>query len=265
MVVNRLEVSLLGSFQITINEQLLTNFESDKARALLAYLVIEANHSHRREALAALLWSNKPTSAARNNLRQTLYRLRKTICDYEKISPYFIITPKEIQFTHNNNTWVDVHIFNRSIQVYKTELPEITPQSADLLIQAVGLYRSNLLSGFTLANCPEFEWWLMAKRERYHRLALESLQHLTHYFICREDYDRAIHYAQHQIEREPWFEPAHRSKMLALALVGQTADALYQFEQCQQILLQVLDIQPALQTRRLAEKIRQGSFLGVVD
>jgi hypothetical protein len=37
----RLTVNLLGPFQVTLDGQLVTAFESDKVRALLAYLAVE--------------------------------------------------------------------------------------------------------------------------------------------------------------------------------------------------------------------------------
>ena len=72
----RLAISLLGSFQVMLDGEPLTAFETDKARSLLAYLAVEARRPHRRESLGALLWPERAEAAARNNLRQTLFRLR---------------------------------------------------------------------------------------------------------------------------------------------------------------------------------------------
>ena len=71
-----LTIALLGSFRITRDDVPLTTFASDKVRALLAVLAVEANRPHRREALLDLLWPDRPPAAARNNLRQALYQLQ---------------------------------------------------------------------------------------------------------------------------------------------------------------------------------------------
>ena len=41
-----------------------TAFASNKVRALLAYLAVEADRPHRREALAGLLWPEQPEAKA---------------------------------------------------------------------------------------------------------------------------------------------------------------------------------------------------------
>ena len=55
--------------------------ESDKARALLAYLAVEADRSHWREALIGFLWPDCPEQTARHNLRQALFNVRHAIGD----------------------------------------------------------------------------------------------------------------------------------------------------------------------------------------
>ena len=54
---SQLSLSFLGQFQVTLGQIPITNFESDRVRSLLAYLAVEADRVHRREALAALLWN----------------------------------------------------------------------------------------------------------------------------------------------------------------------------------------------------------------
>ena len=51
-----LSLALLGPLQVTLDGAPITAFESDKVRALLTYLAVEADRPHRRDALAGLLW-----------------------------------------------------------------------------------------------------------------------------------------------------------------------------------------------------------------
>src|SRR5436190_818665 len=48
-----------------------------KAQALLAYLALRAGRAHARDSLTALLWADTPDKQARQNLRQTMVRLRR--------------------------------------------------------------------------------------------------------------------------------------------------------------------------------------------
>jgi DNA-binding SARP family transcriptional activator len=75
----RLSICLLGSFEVRLDGKVLTSFESDKVRALLAYLAVEVGHSQPREKLASLLWPERPEQAARSNLAHALTVLRQAI------------------------------------------------------------------------------------------------------------------------------------------------------------------------------------------
>ena len=57
----RLSLALLGPLQITLDGQPVSGFEYNKARALLAYLAVEADRPHHRDALVGLLWPDCPT------------------------------------------------------------------------------------------------------------------------------------------------------------------------------------------------------------
>jgi DNA-binding SARP family transcriptional activator len=76
----RLIISLLGSFQVTLGGSPVTDFATDKARALLAFLAVEADRPHRREALAGLLWPDQPQRKANQNLRQAASAKMRHFC-----------------------------------------------------------------------------------------------------------------------------------------------------------------------------------------
>ena len=82
-----LSLALLGPLQVRLDGALVTAFESDKVRALLAYLVVEADRPHRRAALAGLLWPERPERAAHLSLNQALSNLRRAIGDRTAPAP----------------------------------------------------------------------------------------------------------------------------------------------------------------------------------
>jgi len=59
----RLSLALLGLLQVRVDDQPRTSLAYDKARALLAYLVVEPR-PHGRDALAELLWPDQHPAAA---------------------------------------------------------------------------------------------------------------------------------------------------------------------------------------------------------
>jgi DNA-binding SARP family transcriptional activator len=87
-----LSLSLLGLFQAELDGQQVTGFESNKVRALLAYLATEADRPHARQALAGLLWPDYTDRSALNNLRSALANLRHAIGDQQTKPPFLIIS-----------------------------------------------------------------------------------------------------------------------------------------------------------------------------
>src|SRR5215212_8030402 len=93
----RLSLALLGSLRITLDGQPVSGFAYNKARALLAYLAVEADRGHHRDALVGLLWPDLPDTAARTNLRVALANLREAIGDATAAPSFLLITRDTIQ------------------------------------------------------------------------------------------------------------------------------------------------------------------------
>ncbi len=256
---SRLAISLLGTFQVSLDGVSLTTFETDKARALLAYLAVEAGHPHRRESLAALFWPDRPEQAARNNLRQALYRLLNAIREQESSNPYLLLTSHQIQFNLASEHWLDTAEFENLISHVHAHHPQglsLCTGCKDKLEAAIERYQGEFMSGFSLPDCPQFAWWQLSRQEAYHHRALDALARLERHYDTLQDYDRVSDHAQREIKLEPWRESAHRRRMRALALAGERGEALRQYEICRSILSRELGVEPATETTRLYQQIR---------
>lgn len=261
-----LAISLLGTFRAILDGDPLVDFETNKVRALLAFLMVEADRPHNRETLAALLWSDWPAAAARNNLRQTLYRLRQVIGDEEAEPPFLSVTVNEIQFNTNSDHWLDVAAFNALLATSQKHHPQgisLCEECVGRLRSAISLYQGDFLAGFSLSDCPQFDWWLLRKQEEHHRKTLAALSRSGKFYALRRNYVQAAELAQKEIELEPWRESAHRRLMRALALSGQRTQALRQYQLCRKILSKDLGIEPSPETQRLYDQIRSGKRIGM--
>jgi DNA-binding SARP family transcriptional activator len=256
----RLSLSFLGPFQVTLDNQR-TAFATDRARALLAYLAVEADRPHRRDALAGLLWPDQPESLARRSLSQALVRLRRAIDDYHACPPYLLITGKSIQFDAATAE-LDVARFETLLATCTTHPhPDMSdcPPCIECLEEAVGLYRGEFLQGLFLDKGQLFEEWTLFKREQLHRQALDALHTLADYYEQQGIYKQAQRYARRQLALEPWREEAHRQLMRALALAGDRSAALAHYKTCCRLLADELDVEPAAETTALYERIRDGA------
>ena len=86
----KLQVRLFGPHEVAVDDTPVSGFDSDKVRALLAYLVVEAARPHRRQKLAGLLWPDFPERSARTNLRRALSNLRQVIGHLPDNNPFSI-------------------------------------------------------------------------------------------------------------------------------------------------------------------------------
>ena len=256
-----LKIALFVSFQVSLNGRSLTDFATDKARALLVYLLIEHQQPHRRESLATLLWPDQPDARARQNLRQALSNLRQALGDTdESTTPYLLIDRHEVQFNPQATVWLDVAEFVALSDACKRHhhrhpsvcLPCLRCQEAMLT-----LYPGDFLAGFSLTDSNLFEEWVLLKREWLHIQAVEALGQLADFYERRGDYAPARRYAQQMVRLEPWREESHRQLMRLLAHEGQRSAALAQYETCRRVLARELGVAPTAETDNLHTAIRE--------
>ncbi len=257
-----LSFQLLGTPLLHLAENPIGRFRSAKSLALLAYLLIERQEPHSRTSLMALLWPEFPESKARQNLSQTLTRLRdglgKTV-----MAELIGTNRQEVWVRHTAVFNLDYHTFHQllaEVRQHPHEQTATCPPCQEKLAQAVALVRGELLQGLEIDDSYPFEEWLLLARERLHELLLEALADLVEGELVGQAYDTAVVYARRQISLEPWRESAHRQLMQALALSGQRSAALAQYETCRRLLAEELGVEPTQRTQQLVTAVRQGTL-----
>ena len=253
-----LSLSLLGSFKATVAGQPLVASRAKRIEALLAYLVMEADRPHRREALVGLLFSNISEEMARVNLRQTLTRLRRVIKDGKSSPPFLLLTRETIQFNVASDYSLDVLRFGallRGCEAHQGQRNDHCPDCLYCVQEAVALYQGPFLSAFFLSDSAMFETWAQMHREQLHQAMLGALQIVADYYERRGQYTQAIEYTQRLLTLAPWEEGSHRRAMRLWAHQGQRSRALAQYKLCRQVLWQELGVQPSAKTEMLATRI----------
>ena len=139
-----LALYLLGPFQTTLDGGPVQGLNSAHLRALLAYLAVERGREHPREALASLLWPERPDREAASALRHALGNLRFALRDPQTPSPILLVTRTSVQFNVASDHWLDVAEFEQLADVGRG-LPAPTDLSG--LTRAAELYRAPFLDG----------------------------------------------------------------------------------------------------------------------
>lgn len=247
-----LAISLLGTLRVTIDQRAVQTFPTTKAQALLAYLVVEQNRAHERSALAALLWPDQEPDLARNNLRQTLFRLRKALGDKKQAVPFLLLTRTTVQFNVACQHWLDVAEFTTAVR---------SPQNILQLRQAFTLFEGDFLEQITLGDSAEFEEWATVQRQWYRQKLLDAAHRVGEHYLAMGQPEAAQEFAWRQVTLEPLREEGHRQVMAVLAGRGQRSAAVAQYERCVSLLANELGVPPAPETESLYRQILSGTWL----
>jgi DNA-binding SARP family transcriptional activator/predicted ATPase len=254
-----LSISLLGTWQATLDGRPVTDLSTDKARALLAYLAVEADRPHRRDALAGLLWAESPHTKALQSLRQALSGLRRALGDTDHAVPFLLVSRETVQFNPDADFWLDVAECTALSAASRAHAHRQVARCLPCMRrmeEMARLYGGSFLGGFFLADSTAFEEWASLRREHLQRLVMEALGCLVDYYERRGDVDQAIQLAYRQVQIEPWLEEAHRQLMHLLALAGRRSAALSQYRTCRRILAEELGVKPTAETTALYTEIK---------
>ncbi|CAN5778721.1 NB-ARC domain-containing protein [soil metagenome] len=262
-----LSIALFGGFAVAVQGEPISAFESNKVRALLAYLTVEARTAgarpHQRSVLAGLLWPDYPEETARRNLRHVLRQLRQTLPEPTGSPPLLLTNYQTIQINPDYAYVLDVARFAQLLVAARRCLHRTLAACIDCrtrYAEAAQLYRGDFLAGLALYDSEPFDEWALLQREGLHRQAMELFFTLATYHEQQGHYEEAQQYARRQLELEPWREEAHRQLMRVLAHSDQRIAALAQFAQCRKILADELGVEPDAETVALYEEIRSGKL-----
>ena len=249
----RFEIRLLGGFQVLRDGAPRERFESQRVRALLAYLARHRDRQIARALLAGLLWPDESTATARHNLRQAIYNLRLALgAGRGSASTALIADHQALRFAPEADLWFDVDAFERAVAAGLEAEGSVRVRE---LARAAELYRGDFLVGFHLEASEGFEEWLSAERERLRETATQALQVLSTTLAARGEHRYAIRHARQLVELDPLSEEAHQALMRLYAQSGQRERALAQFQDLNELLQRELGIQPLAETRELWRSI----------
>jgi tetratricopeptide (TPR) repeat protein len=262
--VQKLHLALLGTFHLTTTSGATIQLTTEKARGLLAYLAVEADRPHRREALAGLFWPEMDDKQAKYNLRRTLHRLRQSVDEVDPdISETLITAERYVLQLHAAGLARDHAMFQEALSAYETHdhpEPNFCPECSEKLETAASLYQGEFLAGFSLGEGVAFEEWLLVQREFLHQKALQILHILTNMKESQGDTGAALKYVQRQIALDPYYEPAYRQGMRIQALNGMRSQALALYNQCHELLADELGVEPEPETSNLWQQIKDNTL-----
>lgn len=216
-----------------------------KAVALLAYLALSRTPPS-REAIQALLWPESFADAARKNLRNTLWALRKALGDD-------VLQADDDRLALREGVYVDVRHFE-ALAAGGAGAP------IERLEEAAALYGGPLLDGVSPGEAPDFEFWLTTERERLEQIYLRALDALVAAQRAAGRWPEMIVAARRALARDPLQEPMHRTLMEAHARLGERPEALRQYDTLRATLSREIGVEPLPETEALRTAILSGDL-----
>lgn len=212
-----------------------------KILATLAYLAVEGGDGRwqRRDMLVGLLWPELDQAHARAALRKGVHAIRQAF-GADAIEAR---GDEEVRLADAVLS-CDVAAFLRALDEGKFAL-------------AVECYRGDLLPGFHLAGCMEFERWLDGKRVELRERAAAAAWALASIYEREQSVTLATTWAK-RAARFSWDdERALRRALLLLNRSGDRAGALWLFDEFARRLKADFDATPSPETLALVQQIRE--------
>ena len=263
IILSPLYLSLLGAFQAAWNNTTIV-FDTDKSRALLSYLAMEANRPHQREYLAGLLWSDLPKDRALHSLRQALSALRRSLAESQRCLEYLSIEREIVQFNLTSDIQMDVEVFEREAERAMKHYQPIWQNrqvhsrlNVRRLQHAVSLFRGPFLDQLYLNGSPLFDEWASLKREQLNQLMIRALSVIADLSERRGHISQARQYASQIVSLAPWDETAQTQVIRLLAIEGHWSAAQSQFRHLKHYLHDQLGVDPSKEAVTLYETVRQ--------
>jgi len=235
----RVQVSVLGPAQITVAgapapAELLWR----KHLALLVYLARSPRRARTREHLIGLLWSERDDKSARHSLSEALRVFRRVLGDAQ--------------------VRADVDQVSLAGDALTLDCDELmTRSAAQEWGAAAALVQGDFLEGLSIPEANEFESWLAGERFAWRARGVEALTRHAESLLAAGDPGAARAAALRALTLDRTAEAAARAGMRALALGGDRAGALALAGRLTADLREQLGTDPAPETRRLADRIRE--------
>jgi DNA-binding SARP family transcriptional activator len=244
-------IRCLGSFQVSRQYQALTKWPSLKSKAIFKYLLTHRHRPIHSEILMDLFWPEVEPEAARRNLHQAIYTLRKTLLsDHEKQWPILF---EDDCYSLNPAVpiWIDSEAFLYHYQHgQKLARGGGLAQALKEFEAAIQLYQGDFLAD------DLYEDWIILWRQNLKFAYLDMLDRLSQHYLSQGQLDICIELCHQLLDQDLCHEEAHQRLIRCYLQYGQRQLALRQYQLCQEALARELNLAPLPATLALYQQIQ---------
>ena len=239
----RLTIQTLGKTQAELDGRPVTDpeWQSRKIVRDLFFLLLAHPDGLSKEKVGTIFWPDSSPAQLKLRFKNAIYRLRRAL------GQEIVLFDEDVyQFNRTLDYEYDVEAFwEKLAQAQAATSPD---ERAAAYREAIDLYVGPYL--------PEMEGtWVWPERERLWQAYVEAILRLAEFYLETGEYEMTLEYCRHALVKDPSLEAVHCLAMRAHAAMGNRAAVARQFERCQQILLEEINVPPSLQTEALYETL----------
>jgi DNA-binding SARP family transcriptional activator len=237
------EFRILGPLQVVADDGEPLVLGGQKQRAVLAVLLLQANHVVSTEFLIDALWGEQPPRTATTSLHNAISALRKVLGAELLVTQHpgykLVVPPQSIDLAR--------------FELLVTGARDLEPSArADQLREALALWRGEPLA--EVANEP----FAVAELRRLEELRLRVLEDRIDADLVCDRHADLVPELEGLIANWPYREGLRGQLMLALYRSGRQADALRVFQETRRLLVEELGLEPGAELKELnAQILRQ--------
>ena len=240
----------MGRFTVTVNGEPLAGKGKAQRKPveLLQAIIALGGRDVCIQKICDCVWPDVEGDAAYQNFTVTLFRLRKLIGNDA-------ITLQDRRVTlDSRQCWVDVWDLDRLVgkleglgNHFSLSYDEIT----ETMDRILTLYNGPFLGE------GEVNSWSLSLRERLRSRFIRVLMVVGRTYEQMDYCDEAIIIYQKALELDPLAEEFHQRLISCLANLGRYAEGIAAFKRCEQVLVSLLRVKPALETLAIYKELQK--------
>lgn len=245
-----LQAQLFGTFSLVHGKIAITGVNSARLQSLLAFLILHADAPQSRQQVAFLFWPDTSEAQARNNLRQLLFQIRRTLPDSDR---FLKIDTNTIFWKTDDKQSIDVWLFRQALKD-----ADLYNQRGDQSLQrlvlekAVSAYQGDLLP-------DSYDDWVEPERERLRLQSQNAHRKLIQILETQGEYMLALDVAQRLLLLDPLDEGTYVTLMRLHALNDDSTSARRVYQNAVETLQRELNVEPSEILRSTYQRLQDVS------
>lgn len=244
-----LAIQFLGTMRLSHKGQYIDLPGGARQRSLLAYLLYHSKGPIHRERIIRRFWPDHDVDCAKNNLNVAICNLRRFL---EPHLHQEVICFQNGYFFLNPDLNIARDLDNFLFQYHQGKNAESHGNEAE----AMNWYRAAVQMGAEFLEEFLQEEWTVRPREEFTEKYFHALDYLGTRHLNHKNYEAAIETLRQMLYKDDCLESVHRKIIASYLALGKKEKAVRQYQECERVLAEKLNMRPAEETAQLLRAAR---------